>query len=147
MWKGLLFNIVRDFIIDEIDELLLIIDFEIGSGKVFLGFLLFFQDLNSLWEVFDYVLQNVRILHISTRLAKHFCFINNFLLGRNKNGWILIVVWGTVRSFDSGYKFRRMKPRVWEAVWTTVFDQNGCLMGFRDEFVSDFDWRGGNSHY
>jgi hypothetical protein len=21
------------------------------------------------------------------------------------------------------------------------------LMGFRDEFVSDFDWRGGNSHY
>jgi hypothetical protein len=48
LWKGLLFNIVRDFIIDEIDELLLIIDFEIGSGKVFLGFLLFFQDLNSL---------------------------------------------------------------------------------------------------
>jgi hypothetical protein len=48
LWKGLLFNIVRDFIIDEIDELLLIIDFEIVSGKVFLGFLLFFQDLNSL---------------------------------------------------------------------------------------------------
>ena len=85
MRKGLLFNIIRNFIIDEIDELLLIVEFKIGSDQVFLCFLLLFEGLNSVGEVFDRILQNVRLLRISNRFPDHFCLIQGFLMGRNES--------------------------------------------------------------
>ena len=97
---------------NEINDLLLIVHFDIGFEDIFLFFELFFDELNSFGEIFDSFLENMRVLRISDRFRYYFGLIHDLMLGWDENGRILVIIWGTVGSFDSRQKFRRMKGGV-----------------------------------